>query len=108
MPRRTYIPPPEEQELWQIHVTEDHPRWGRRTIAVGPRATKDFCGVLMETISKHVLSGQEKQWGMPWLERVTRAAVLDSPFTREDRQNELVGGYRSEILASTPMLTLPN
>ena len=58
----------------------------------------------LEAITRAVLGGQEKQWGIPWLERVTPAHVADSPFTREDRQNDLVGGYRSETVAESSLI----
>ncbi len=96
MPRRPLAPeghPP----LYQVWVTENHPRHGRRDIPVGPRMGKEFLGPLMEMIGKRIAEGVEKASAQPWSNpRLELVTVLkhDSPFTAEDRANDRVGGHR--------------
>jgi hypothetical protein len=91
-------PTPEGHEpLYQIFVTEKHPVHGRREIAIGPRMMRRFLEPLMEMIGCRIADGTEGKSAQPWsnprLELVTDLKH-DSPFTREDRANELVGGHR--------------
>lgn len=95
-----------QEPLCQIWVDENHPRWGKREIAVGPKMHRKYLGPLMEEISKAIIDGRDKTWRNPRLVLCPEtAAPADSPFTREDRQNELVGGYR-EPAPATPSLIL--
>lgn len=94
----TPLAPPEDQVLYQLWVDEDHPKWGKRAMPIGPKMSKPMFGPLMQAINTAIIDGTEKQWRNPRLEPVVTERIIDSPFTREDRQNELVGGYRSTSL----------
>jgi len=91
------LPHEGHEPLYQLWVTETHPVFGRRDIAVGPRMCRRFLEPLMEAIGKSIADGSErkspKPWSNPRLEIVT-VLKHESPFTREDRANELVGGHR--------------
>lgn len=83
------------EPLSQIWVDENHPKWGRREIPIGPKMHAKFLGPLMEQINRCIIRGEEKQWSNPRLVVVesTRPVPVD-PFTREDRSNPLVAGHR--------------
>lgn len=96
--------------LYQIWVTEKHPVHGRRDMPVGPRMCKEYLGPIMEMIGRRIASGVEKASRQPWSNpRLVLCETTlhpdDSPFTREDRQNDRVGGYRAPASA-TPSLIL--
>lgn len=98
------------EPLYQIWVTERHPVHGLRDMPVGPRMCRRFLEPMMEMIGRRIASGAERTSAQPWsnprLEVCPHTLhVEDSPFTREDRQNELVGGHRAGPVA-TPSLIL--
>jgi hypothetical protein len=89
--------PEGHEPLFQIFVSERQ-RDGRLVRkAVGPRMCRRFLEPLMETIGKRIAGGIErkssKPWSYPELVQVTIPEPND-PFTREDRQNDRVNGYR--------------
>ena len=68
---------------------------------VGPRMCKRFLEPLMLEINRNIATGVEKNSTKPWSNpRFSEVVNLkhDSPFTREDRANELVGGHRSSLV----------
>jgi hypothetical protein len=109
MPRRPFqddTHPP----LYQVVVDENHPVHGRRELRVGPRMCKEFLGPIMEMIGRRIADGTEKASGQPWSNprlvmcTDTLHPEQDSPFTREDRQNPLVGGHRAGPVATPSIL----
>lgn len=93
-----------QEPLYQMWVDESHPRWGKRELPVGPKMQRRMFGPLLEAINRAIIDGSEKQWKNPRLLLCPGTiSPPDSPFTREDRQNDRVGGYRSETLASTSL-----
>ena len=88
-----------QEPLYQIVVDENHPIHGRRELRVGPKMNKRYLAPIMEMIGKRIATGVEKASRQPWSNPrlvLCPETIQDpgSPFTREDRQNELVGGYR--------------
>ena len=88
------------EPLYQIWVTERHPVLGTRDMPVGPRMCRRFLEPLMMQINKNIATGIEKNspkpWSNPRFEQITNLKH-ESPFTREDRANELVGGHRTAV-----------
>ncbi len=90
-------------QLHQIWVDEDHPIHGKRPIPVGPRMMRKFLGPLLEQIGRFIVEGKEKTWRNPRIEPVI-VLKHGSPFTREDRQNDLVRGHREETAAESSLI----
>lgn len=85
------------EPLYQIFVDENHPRHGRRELAVGPRMCLRFLEPIMEMIGKRIADGTERKSAQPWSNprlQVVTELTHESPFTREDRANDRVGDHR--------------
>jgi len=87
----------QHEPLFQIWVTERHPVFGKRDMPVGPRMCRRFLEPLMMKINMDIAGGKEKTSEKPWSNpRLVEVVKLrhESPFTREDRANDRVGGHR--------------
>jgi hypothetical protein len=93
-------PDPQDQQLYQIWVDDNHPKLGKREIPIGPRMLKKFLEPLMEQINRFIIDGKEKQWRNPRLVKVFKLSH-GSPFTREDRANDRVGAHREETISES-------